>query len=83
LTGLLFGFSLGFSRGALPNVFLEKSFLNKKQRSRSRFGEATICGFTEMAPAPLKKLLLRSPAKQVNSMSYTDFEKKKITLGVS
>jgi hypothetical protein len=40
LAGLLTGSGSGSSRGALPNIFLEKPFLSKK-KSRSRFGEAT------------------------------------------
>jgi len=42
LAGLLSG--SGFSRGVLPNVFLEEPFFNKKQRSQSRFGGATTGG---------------------------------------
>jgi len=62
LAGLLSG--SGSSRGALPNVFVEKSFLSKKQRSWSRFSEATNYGFSKMVLAPLEEPLVRSPAKQ-------------------
>ena len=52
------------SRGALPNVFLEKLFFSKKQRSRSRFDEATICGFTKTASAPLEEpIVIKEPCQ--------------------
>jgi len=71
LAGLLSGSGSGSSIGALANIFVEKPFLSKKQRSRSHFGEATICGFTKTAPAPLEEPLVRCPAKQALNVPFS------------
>jgi len=63
LAGLISGSNSGSSREDLPNVFLKEPFFYKKQRSRRHFGEATNCGSSKTALAPLKEPLRRSHAK--------------------
>jgi hypothetical protein len=62
LAGLLFGFESGFSRRALPNIFLEKSFFSKK-------AEEPAYGFSKMALVPPKEPLRRSHAKHPLSLA--------------
>jgi hypothetical protein len=62
LAGFLFGFDSSFSRGALPNVFLEKSFFSKK-------AEEPAYGFSKTALAPPEEPLWRSHAKHPLSLA--------------